>query len=83
MPPIKLPTHVDRATLRMITLKRFVTGSLSLVFSLSLLVYGALKFGALNAESRLYWVLAVIVFAVGGTWSLRDALRGRRMLRGG
>ena len=76
-----LPTTLDRSTLRMITIKRSVTGTASVLFALALLVYGLGHVSELNAKSRLYGVLGVLVFAFGGGWSLRDAARGWRMLR--
>lgn len=76
-----LPKSVDRPTLRMITIKRLVTGSASLGLSLGLLIFGLTRMDRLVGTSRLYWVLAILVFAVGGSWSLRDGLRGRRLLR--
>lgn len=82
MPPFKLPTQIDRTTLRMITIKRFVTAASSLALALVLCGYGINKWALLGAESKFYWVLALVVFSAGGAWSLRDALRGRRMLRG-
>jgi len=77
-----LPKQLDRATLRMITVKRFVTGTASVIFSIAMLVYGLLRFDQLNGSSRIYWVLGVLIFGAGGSWSLRDAVRGQRLLRG-
>lgn len=77
-----LPKTLDRATLRMITIKRSVTGTASVLFALGLLVYGLLHVADLNAKSRLYCAAAVVVFGFGGAWSLRDAARGWRLLRG-
>ncbi len=79
---IVLPKSLDRSTLRMITIKRSVTGSASVVAALALLIYGLVRFAELNEQSRLYWVAAVVIFAFGGVWSLRDALRGWKMLKG-
>lgn len=79
--PSLLPKRIDRPTLRMITVKRLVTGSASVLASVGLLVFGILRMDQLNGSSRLYWALGVAIFAFGGSWSLRDGLRGRRLLR--
>jgi len=76
-----LPTRIDRATLRMITIKRSVSGALSLLFAVGLLAYGTTHYADLDPRSRLYWLLALAVFTFGGSWSLRDAIRGWRTLR--
>lgn len=77
-----LPKQLDRATLRMITVKRFVTGGASVLFSIAMLIYGLVRFDQLNGNARIYWVLGVLIFGFGGAWSLRDAVRGQRLLRG-
>jgi hypothetical protein len=77
---ILLPTRIDRSTLRMITIKRSVSGALSVVFALALLGYGLVHFGDWNAKSRLYCIVGVLVFGGGGGWSLRDAVIGWRLL---
>jgi uncharacterized membrane protein YqjE len=78
---MRLPTHVDRPTLRLITVKRFVTGTASLLFAAGLAGYGVLRASAMAPTARLLCALGVVVFVVQGIWSLRDAVRGRRLLQ--
>ena len=77
-----LPTRLDRATLRLITVKRSITGTLSLGCGVALASYGYMHVAQFDGKTRYYWMAAVVVFLFGGSWSLRDAVRGWKLLRG-
>ena len=71
-----LPKHVDRSIARMIATKRIVTGSASLVTGIVFLVLLVVHGTRPPATAG----LALLVFFVGGGWTLRDGLRLRREL---
>jgi hypothetical protein len=67
---------VDRSIARMIAFKRIVTGALSLVCGVGLII-------ALIAHGHPPPIagVALLIFFGGGTWTLRDGLRLRRELQ--
>lgn len=70
-----MPT-VDRAFMKMVCIKRIVTGSLSIVLGVALII-------ALVAHGNPPPIaaLALLIFFGGGAWTLRDGLRMRRDLQ--
>jgi hypothetical protein len=66
---------VDRSLARMVSLKRIVTGSLSIACGVGLVVILALR-GAAPPMAG----VALLIFFGGGAWTLRDGLRLRRLL---
>ncbi len=70
-------SSVDRAFFRMISMKRIVTGAVSIVLGFGLLI--AL---AVHGSPPPVAALGLLIFFGGGAWTLRDGLRMRRDLRG-
>ena len=70
-----MPT-VDRAFMKMVCLKRIVTGSLSIACGVALII--ALAY---HGNPPPIAGLALLIFFGGGAWTLRDGLRMRRDLR--
>lgn len=67
---------VDRAFMKMVCIKRLVTGTLSLGAGVALII--ALAF---HGNAPPIAGLALLIFFGGGAWTLRDGLRMRRELR--
>ena len=71
------PQMVDRGFMKMVCIKRIVTGSLSIAsgvaFIIAMFVHG-------SAPPPIA-ALAVLIFFGGGAWTLRDGLRMRRELQ--
>jgi hypothetical protein len=70
-----MPT-VDRAFMKMVCIKRIVTGSLSIAVGVAFIV--ALAY---HGHPPPIAGLALLIFFGGGAWTLRDGLRMRRDLR--
>jgi hypothetical protein len=70
-----MPT-VDRAFMKMVCIKRLVTGSLSLALGVGLII--ALAY---HGSPPPIAALALLIFFGGGAWTLRDGLRMRRDLQ--
>lgn len=68
---------VDRAFMKMVCIKRIVTGSLSIACGVALIV--ALVW---HGNAPPIAGLALLIFFGGGAWTLRDGLRMRRELAG-
>lgn len=68
---------IDRSFVRLIAYKRFITAGLSYAAAIGLSIATAYHGGA----PPLQLAVALVVFAGGGTWALRDGLRLRRELR--
>lgn len=79
--PGLLPRTLDRATVRMITIKRFFTGLVSLVLGVAVIVIMLQRRAQLTDETRMLAGVAVLLFFGGGGWSLYDANRVWRSLR--
>jgi hypothetical protein len=73
---VKLPRTVDRSIARMIATKRIITGTLALCGGLGLTIAAFLHGGRPTPALG----LALLIFFVGGAWTLRDGLRLRREL---
>ena len=71
-----LPKSVDRSIAKMIATKRIVTGSASLITGVVFLVILAVH----GTRPPPIAALALLIFFVGGGWTLRDGLRLRREL---
>lgn len=69
MPP--MPRAVDRGVVRVIAWKRTITGALSLVAAVALLVVAG-RHGD-HPMARVY--LGALLFVFGGAWALRDGVR--------
>jgi hypothetical protein len=73
---MKMPRTVDRSIAKMIATKRIITGTLALCagvgFTIIAYRHGSSPTPALG--------LALLIFFVGGAWTLRDGLRLRREL---
>lgn len=67
---------VDRSFARMVAYKRIITGSLSLMCGLGLIV-GLVIHGSPPPVAG----VALLIFFGGGAWTLRDGIRLRRELR--
>ncbi len=74
---MKLPRTIDRSIARMVATKRIITGSLALSAGTGLLTF-AIMHGAKPTPGL---ALALLIFFVGGVWTLRDGIRLRRELR--
>ena len=72
-----MPRTVDRSIARMIATKRIVTGSLGMIGGVVLTVL-AIRHGGTPTPAL---GLALVIFFVGGAWTLRDGLRLRRELK--
>ncbi len=66
---------VDRAFMRMVCIKRIVTGSVSILCGFALIV--ALVW---HGSAPPMAALGLLIFFGGGAWTLRDGLRMRRDL---
>jgi hypothetical protein len=66
---------VDRGLVRMVAMKRIITGSLSLACGVALVV-ALVVHGSPPPTSA----LGLLIFFGGGAWTLRDGLRLRREL---
>jgi hypothetical protein len=73
---VKLPRTVDRSIARMIATKRIITGTLALCAGVGLTIAAYLHGGRPSSGLG----LALLIFFVGGGWTLRDGLRLRREL---
>jgi len=71
-----MPATVDRAFARMVCFKRIVTGSLSIVSGI-VLVVALVDHGSAPPLA----FLALLMLVGGGGWTLRDGLRLRRELQ--
>ncbi len=67
---------VDRSFARMVALKRIITGSLSIMCGVGLIV--AL---VLHGSPPPIAGVALLIFFGGGAWTLRDGIRLRRELQ--
>lgn len=67
---------VDRSVARLIAYKRIVTGSLSLACGVGLVI--AL---VIHGAPPPIAAVALVIFFVGGAWTLRDGLRLRREMQ--
>jgi len=72
-----MPRTIDRSIAKMIATKRIITGSLALCAGAGLGVAAYLHGGAPTPTLG----LALLIFFVGGGWTLRDGVRLRRELR--
>jgi hypothetical protein len=68
---------VDRSFARLVAIKRIVTGTLSILCGIGLVVGLLLHRGAPPPIAG----VALLVFFGGGAWTLRDGLRLRRELQ--
>jgi hypothetical protein len=68
---------VDRSFARMVAIKRIVTGTLSIICGVGLIVGLLLHRGSTPPIAG----LALLIFFGGGAWTLRDGLRLRRELQ--
>jgi len=74
---VKMPRTVDRSIARMSATKRIITGTLAIAAGLGLMVLAFMHGGAPTPALG----LALLIFFIGGGWSLRDGLRNKRDLR--
>ena len=74
---MRLPQTVDRSIAKMIATKRIITGSLALCAGVGLVVAAYMHGSAPTPTLG----LALLIFFVGGGWTLRDGVRLRRDLR--
>jgi hypothetical protein len=72
-----MPRTVDRSIAKMIATKRIITGSLALCAGVGLMI-AAFSHGGSPTPGL---GLALVIFFVGGGWTLRDGLRLRRDLK--
>jgi hypothetical protein len=72
-----MPRTVDRSIAKMIATKRIITGSLALCAGVGLTI-AAYMHGSRPTPGL---GLALLIFFVGGGWTLRDGLRLRRDLK--
>ncbi len=72
-----MPQTVDRSIAKMIATKRIITGSLALCAGVGLGVAAYMHGSAPTPTLG----LALLIFFVGGGWTLRDGVRLRRDLR--
>lgn len=72
-----LPRTVDRSIAKMVATKRLITGTLALAAGVGLTVV-AIAHGTAPTPAL---GLALLIFFVGGGWTLRDGVRLRRALR--
>ena len=72
-----LPKTIDRSIARMVALKRMITGSLALIAGF-IMLYVASEHGGPMPPAM---IGALLIFFVGGGWTLRDGLRLRRELQ--
>lgn len=70
------PRMVDRSLARMIAIKRIVTGSLAIGGGVTLSAVTA----AQGRPVTPLLVVGLLIFFVGGAWTLRDGIRLRREL---
>jgi hypothetical protein len=69
---------VERSVVKMVAMKRIVTGSMSLVAGAVLLFLAHQR----GASFTPMLAVALLLFWGGGAWTLRDGLRLRRELSG-
>jgi hypothetical protein len=74
---MQLPKTIDRSIARMVALKRLVTGTLALIAGF-IMLYVASEHGGAPPPAM---IGALLIFFVGGGWTLRDGLRLRRELQ--
>ena len=73
--------HVDRRFAQMVAYKRLVTGIAGILATVVLGIAVLARGSKVDRHSLVLAGLAAVLFVGGGTWSLRDGLRGLRELR--
>ncbi|MFO0665650.1 MAG: hypothetical protein U0174_16965 [Polyangiaceae bacterium] len=79
-----LPRSLDRGTVKLMAVKRLITGSLSVVLGVGAIVFAVQRQaagGVSDTQTKLMFVLLLLICFGGGGWSLRDGIRTLRMIR--
>ena len=75
---------LDRGTVRLMAIKRLISGTLSVALGIGAIVFamqrGAAGSGSDDKTKLMFAALLAICFG-GGAWSLRDGIRTLRIIR--
>lgn len=79
-----LPRTLDRGTVKLMAIKRLITGTLSMALGIFAIVFAAQRQaagGVSDLQTKLMFAALLAICFGGGAWSLRDGIRTLRMIR--
>lgn len=79
-----LPRTLDRGTVKLMAIKRLITGTLSMTLGVGAIVFAFQRQaagGVSDLQTKLMFAGLLVICFGGGGWSLRDGVRTLRMIR--